>query len=118
MPYKEVHISGHSLGGSLVKHVLANNPDDTRIVGYGFNAAPDDAFYQRRKDKNKYDYRYKPYLTYNEKDNRHDPLGGISETDHDNLRRTKSDKISMALHAIENFKNKNKLRDRKTHSEF
>jgi hypothetical protein len=121
--YNSVHLSGHSLGGSLVKHVLANNPHDKRLVGYGFNAAPDQKFYKQRKNilnNNKYDFRYKPYLTYNEDDNLHDKIGRISELDHDNLRRIKSDEGSwfnpVALHAMENFKLKNKLRDRKKHS--
>lgn len=123
--FKAVHLSGHSLGGSLVKHVLANNPHDKRIVGYGFNAAPDDSFYQRRKDpinNNKYDFRYKPYITYNENDNLHDKIGRISELDHDNLRRIKSDRSSwinpVSLHSMDIFKIKNKLRDRKKHSDL
>ena len=123
--YNSVHLSGHSLGGSLVKHVLANNPHDKRLVGYGFNAAPDDAFYKRRKDpinNNKYDFRYKPYLTYNEDDNLHDKIGRISELDHDNLRRIKSDEGSwinpVALHSMDIFKIENKKRTRKKHSDL
>jgi hypothetical protein len=123
--YNSVHLSGHSLGGSLVKHVLADNPHDKRLVGYGFNAAPDDSFYKRRKNilnNNKYDFRYKPYITYNEEDNLHDKIGRISELEHDNLRRIKSDRSSwinpISLHSMDIFKIKNKLRDRKKHSDL
>ena len=61
-PDATIHLSGHSLGGKLVKFLLATNPHDKKLRGTGFNAAYD-GYYQEAMDKRggKGDKRYRGY---------------------------------------------------------
>ena len=58
-PDAKIHLVGHSLGGKVTKSMLARNPDDKKLFGYGFNAAHDQRFHDRQEKGE--DKRYKGY---------------------------------------------------------
>ncbi len=51
-PSKKIIISGHSYGGSQVKQVLADNPDDNNLVGHSFNSWLDPEFKEDPRETN------------------------------------------------------------------
>ena len=63
-PKAEIHLTGHSLGGSLTKHLLYKNRKDKNIRGYGYNAIPHVDFEDKQKVKT--DRRYIPYRAVSE----------------------------------------------------
>ena len=58
---KKLHITGHSLGGELTKHILHKNPNDKTMYGYGYNSAHHRDFHKKQIVKE--DDRYKGYRT-------------------------------------------------------
>ncbi len=52
-PSKKIIISGHSYGGSQVKQVLADNPDDNNLVGHSFNSWLDPKFKEDPRETNR-----------------------------------------------------------------
>lgn len=99
-PKAEIHLTGHSLGGSLTKHLLYKNRKDKNIRGYGYNAIPHVDFEDKQNVKT--DRRYIPYRAVSE--NMGDFASVTSDKKYKNVVNVKGKAINpFSLHSMDNF---------------
>jgi hypothetical protein len=102
-PNAKIHLGGHSLAGSLSKHILYKNPHDD-IIGYGFNSAT-----HSKHDKVQ-DTRYYPYRTISHDGRSGDIVSSTADAFHPNTRLMKTaqkeNETPVSLHGMGNFPKK------------
>ena len=119
-PDANIHLVGHSLGGAITKNMLALNPDDKKLFGYGFNAAHDQRFHdgqQKGEDK-----RYKGFRLSGE--NVGDWASVIGDGSYSNTRYITPKKgvdynlASSLYHSLDAFPNVIPMREKKKFVKF
>ena len=99
---KKLHITGHSLGGELTKHILHKNPNDKTMYGYGYNAAHHRDFHKKQILKE--DERYKGYRTT--RTDRSDAVSAIGDSSYLSTKHIKGIGTDIFAHKLNNFPDK------------
>jgi hypothetical protein len=99
---KKLHITGHSLGGALTKHILHKNPNDKTMYGYGYNSAHHRDFHKKQIVKE--DERYKGYRT-TRKDGS-DFFSALGDSSYLSTKHIKGIDTDFLVHSLNNFPDK------------
>ena len=99
---KKLHITGHSLGGALTKHILHKNPNDKTMFGYGYNSAHHRDFHKKQIVKE--DERYKGYRTT--RSDGSDPVSALGDSGYLSTKYVKGIGTDSLIHSIDNFPDK------------